>query len=214
MPPKAANESDEEWVSRIDADDRERTVEHLFGVLKSESEDYSAEYRIVRPNDGTMRWIRVVAKIERDRDGRALRLVGADRDVTAQALAQATLRESEERFRLIADSAPVPVWVTSLTARVPSPTRPISISWGCRSRKPSFSTGASGCIRTKRSDDEEEQREDDVPVGRREDGGKARSVVDVTPRFKVLRHHRRSPGNPGSLLMRSDRGRPRCCADR
>ena len=46
--------------------------------------------------------------------GRALRLVGADCDVTAQALAQATLRESEERFRLIADSAPVPVWVTKL----------------------------------------------------------------------------------------------------
>ena len=29
-------------------------------------------------------------------------------------LAQETLRESEERFRLIADSAPVPIWVTKL----------------------------------------------------------------------------------------------------
>jgi PAS domain S-box-containing protein len=29
-------------------------------------------------------------------------------------LAQATLRESEQRFRLIADSAPVPIWVTKL----------------------------------------------------------------------------------------------------
>ena len=114
LPPEAANETYEEWVSRIHPDDRERTVKHLFGVLKSESEDYSAEYRIVRPNDGTTRWIRVVAKIERDRDGRALRLVGADCDVTAQMLAQETLRESEERFRLIADSAPVPIWVTKL----------------------------------------------------------------------------------------------------
>jgi len=34
----------------------------------------------------------------------------ADLDITDQMLAQATLRESEERFRLIADSAPVPVW--------------------------------------------------------------------------------------------------------
>src|SRR5436190_11645273 len=114
LPPEAANETYEEWVSRIHPEDRERTVEHLFGVLKSESEDYSAEYRIVRPNDGETRWIRVVAKIDRDRDGRALRLVGADCDVTAQMLAQATLRESEERFRLIADSAPVPVWVSKL----------------------------------------------------------------------------------------------------
>ena len=100
--------------SRIHPEDRERTVKHLFDVLRGESEDYIAEYRIVRPNDGEIRWIRVVAKIERDRDGRALRLVGADLDVTDQMLAQETLRESEERFRLIADSAPVPIWVTKL----------------------------------------------------------------------------------------------------
>jgi len=114
LPPEAANETYEDWVSRIHPEDRERTLTHLFGVLRSESEDYSAEYRIIRPNDGGVRWIRVVAKIERERNGRALRLVGADLDVSDQMLARETLRESEERFRLIADSAPVPIWVTKL----------------------------------------------------------------------------------------------------
>jgi PAS domain S-box-containing protein len=114
LPPEAANETYEDWVNRIHPEDRERTVTHLFDVLRSESQDYSDEYRIIRPNDGRIRWIRVVAKIERDRDGRAQRLVGADLDVSDQMLAQATLRESEERFRLIADSAPVPIWVTKL----------------------------------------------------------------------------------------------------
>src|SRR6266446_5484838 len=78
LPFEAANETYEEWVSRIHPEDRNRTVEYLFGVLKGTSEDYSDEYRIVRPNDGCVRWIRVVAKIDRERDGRALRLVGAD----------------------------------------------------------------------------------------------------------------------------------------
>jgi PAS domain S-box-containing protein len=114
LPPEAANETYEDWVSRIDPEDRERTVKHLFDTLKSGSEDYSDVYRIVRPNDGEVRWIRVVGKIDRDREGHALRLVGADLDVTVQMLAQATLRESEERFRLIANSAPVPMWVTKL----------------------------------------------------------------------------------------------------
>ncbi|WP_246799292.1 PAS domain-containing sensor histidine kinase [Bradyrhizobium sp. CCBAU 51753] len=108
------NEAYEDWISRVHPEDRERTIEHLFSVLKSGGEDYTDEYRIIRPSDGESRWIRVVAKIERDRNGRALRLVGADLDVTDQMLAQETLRESEERFRLIADSAPVPVWVTKL----------------------------------------------------------------------------------------------------
>jgi PAS domain S-box-containing protein len=114
LPPEAVNESYGDWVDRIHPEDRERTIKHLFGVLKSRSEDYSADYRIIRPNDGDVRWIRVVAKIERDGNGQAQRLVGADLDVTDQMLAQAILRESEERFRLIADSAPVPIWVTKL----------------------------------------------------------------------------------------------------
>ncbi|MCA3566331.1 MAG: PAS domain-containing protein, partial [Bradyrhizobium sp.] len=114
LPPEEVNETYENWVARIHPDDRERTIEHLFGVLKAGGEDYTAEYRIIRPSDGESRWIRVVAKIDRDRSGRALRLVGADLDVTDQMLAQETLRESEERFRLIADSAPVPIWVTKL----------------------------------------------------------------------------------------------------
>jgi PAS domain S-box-containing protein len=114
LPPEAANETYEDWIGRIHAEDRERTVKRLFGILKSEREDYSDTYRIIRPSDGEVRWIRVVGKIERNESGRAVRLVGADLDVTDQMLAQATLRESERRFRLIADSAPVPIWVTKL----------------------------------------------------------------------------------------------------
>jgi PAS domain S-box-containing protein len=114
LPPEAENETYGDWVGRIHPEDRERTVKHLFGTLRSASADYSDEYRIIRPNDGEIRWIRVVARIERSPNGRAQRLIGADLDVTDQMLAQATLRESEERFRLIADSAPVPIWVTKL----------------------------------------------------------------------------------------------------
>lgn len=114
LPPEAAEESHEDWVNRIHPDDRDAAVKHFFEVLSGTSEDYTAEYRIIRPSDGETRWIRVVAKIERDKDGRAIRLVGAHIDITDQALARETLRESEERFRLIADSAPVPIWVTKL----------------------------------------------------------------------------------------------------
>src|SRR3981081_995557 len=55
LPPEAGKETYEDWVGRIHAEDRERTVKHLFDVLRSASADYSAEYRIVRPNDGDTR---------------------------------------------------------------------------------------------------------------------------------------------------------------
>jgi PAS domain S-box-containing protein len=114
LPPEAVNEKHEDWVNRIHPKDRERTVKQFLDALAGTSEDYTAEYRIIRPSDGQTRWISVIAKIERDRGGRALRLVGAHIDITERMLAQETLRESEERFRLIADSAPVPIWVTKL----------------------------------------------------------------------------------------------------
>jgi PAS domain S-box-containing protein len=114
LPPDAANETHEQWVERIHPDDRERTVKQFLDALAGRDEDYNATYRIVRPSDGQTRWIDVVAKIERDSEGRALRLVGAHIDATDRMLAQEKLRESEERFRLIADSAPVPMWVTKL----------------------------------------------------------------------------------------------------
>ena len=43
-----------------------------------------------------------------------LQLIGAHIDITDLAIAKETLRESEERFRLIANSAPVPMWVTKI----------------------------------------------------------------------------------------------------
>ena len=114
LPPEAANETHEDWVRRLHPEDRQRAERQFLDTIAGTGEDYAAEYRIVRPDDGRTRWIRVVAKIERDHDGQAIRLVGAHIDVTDQMLARETLRESEERFRLIADSAPVPMWVTKL----------------------------------------------------------------------------------------------------
>ena len=114
LPPEAVSEPLEDWAKRIHPEDRDATVKQFLDALASLDEDYSAEYRIVRPSDRETRWIRVVSKIERGNDGRPIRLVGAHIDVTDQMLARETLRESEQRFRLIANSAPVPIWITKL----------------------------------------------------------------------------------------------------
>src|ERR1700748_2238019 len=77
LPPDAANESHEDWVNRVHPDDRETTVRNFLDAIKGRDQDYAAEYRIIRPNDGQVRWIRVIAKFERDGSGSALRLEGA-----------------------------------------------------------------------------------------------------------------------------------------
>ena len=109
-----ADDTHEDWVARLHPEDRERTVQQFLDAVNGATDQFSYQYRIIRPSDGQLRWIATEARIERDQDGRPLRLVGAHIDITDLALAKETLRESEERFRLIANSAPVPMWVTKI----------------------------------------------------------------------------------------------------
>ena len=103
LPPAAADESHEDWVQRIHPEDREATEKIFRDAVAGDVRDYSVQYRIVRPSDGETRWISVKSTIERDENGKAIRLVGAHTDVTEQVVADLALRQSEEQFRKLAD---------------------------------------------------------------------------------------------------------------
>jgi PAS domain S-box-containing protein len=103
LPADAARESHEDWVRRIHPEDREATENKFRDAIASQVRDYTARYRIIRPVDGQMRWISVRATIERDDSGKAVRLIGAHSDVTEQVMAEQALRQSEERYRTLAD---------------------------------------------------------------------------------------------------------------
>jgi PAS domain S-box-containing protein len=112
--PDHADDTHEGWVARLHPDDRARTERQFLDAVKGTGEQYSSEYRIIRPSDGQVRWIATESRIERTPDGKPLRLIGAHIDITDRAVAKGLLQESEERFRLIANSAPVPMWVSTL----------------------------------------------------------------------------------------------------
>ena len=103
LPPDAANETHEDWVRRIHPEDREATEKKFRNAVDGDVREYSVQYRIIRPSDGETRWISVTSTIARDDSGKAIRLVGAHTDVTEQVLAERALRQSEERYRRLAD---------------------------------------------------------------------------------------------------------------
>ncbi len=67
---------------------------------------------------GTPRWWDVIVKSIDGSDGRPERLLSVSRDVTAARQAEERLRESEARFRLMADAVPQIVWITDAEGRV------------------------------------------------------------------------------------------------
>jgi PAS domain S-box-containing protein len=103
LPPDAANETHEDWVKRIHPEDREATEKKFRDAVAGDVSEYTVQYRIIRPSDGETRWISVKSTIERDARGKAVRLVGAHTDVTEQLMAEQALRQSEERYRKLAD---------------------------------------------------------------------------------------------------------------
>src|SRR6266850_667631 len=103
LPPEAANESHEDWVRRVHPEDREATEKKFRDAVAGTAGEYSVQYRIIRPIDGETRWISVKSTIERDENGKGIRLVGAHTDVTEQVAAEQALRQSEERYRKLAD---------------------------------------------------------------------------------------------------------------
>ena len=103
LPPEAANESHEDWVQRVHPEDREAVEKKFLTAVTGNVREYSVQYRIIRPSDGETRWISVKSSIERDEAGAPVRLVGAHTDITEQVMAEQALRQSEERFRKLAD---------------------------------------------------------------------------------------------------------------
>ena len=98
------------FIGTLHPDDREPTRQAVLRSMQSGS-DYVAEYRIVL-SDGAIRWIATRGRVESDGNGSPLRLRGVSIDISERKRAEEALHESEERFRAMANTAPVMIWMS------------------------------------------------------------------------------------------------------
>jgi PAS domain S-box-containing protein len=87
---KAFSQHIEAWQSALHPDDAGKTIAACQAAVRGERE-YDTEFRVVHPN-GVIRFIKAHGVVVRDKDGRALRMIGINRDITEQ-------RNLEEKFR-------------------------------------------------------------------------------------------------------------------
>ncbi len=102
----------ENMLSRVHPDDRARVL--------SESEHSSAsalpfhgEFRTLLP-DGTEHWVLAKGRTVADSSLDGSRRMGVMLDITERKRAEENLRESEDRFRAMANAAPVMIWMSGV----------------------------------------------------------------------------------------------------
>jgi PAS domain S-box-containing protein len=76
----------------------------------------SYEARVIHVTGG-IRWIKVAGEMLYDVDKTPVRLLGTMMDITESKLMEEFLRESEERFRTMANTAPVKIWVADTNGK-------------------------------------------------------------------------------------------------
>ncbi len=138
----------EAWEKGLHPDDYARSVAESDAALSGER-DFDTEFRVLHP-DGSVKVLKADALVIRDKEGKAIRMIGLNRDITAHRQAEKELeeyrlnleeiivkrtrdlvvanerleheiaerkqaeqvvRESEERFRQIAETIPSVFWV-------------------------------------------------------------------------------------------------------
>nr|MBA3847513.1 response regulator [Planctomycetota bacterium] len=110
LPPGRSLDEMNHGLALIHPEDRVAHAERIKETIANGG-SYRAVFRIVRPIDGRVIWVEEQAGVQRNQDGR-VQLSGVTTDISERRRSEIALSESEGRFRDMADSAPVMVWVT------------------------------------------------------------------------------------------------------
>jgi PAS domain S-box-containing protein len=97
--------------------------EHAMGwprrkqaLLSGASREVTSEKLYMR-KDGSTVWVSVVTSLISDDNGKAQHFISVIQDISARRGAELALRESEEKFRQLADNIPEIFWITDARQR-------------------------------------------------------------------------------------------------
>jgi len=98
------------WYDAVHPDDRPAYLA-AETRRKERHEPYTLDYRITHPVTGELRWMREVAWVVRDEAQGETSFDSYILDITEQKVAEAALRDSEERCRRMIEAAPVAILI-------------------------------------------------------------------------------------------------------
>jgi len=107
---------DDEWDESVHPDDLEYARDSFERIIQTGGGE-QREYRIVHP-DGSVRWVSDRGFAIKNKAGQVVRIAGITEDITDRKQSEVALRESEERFRELAELMPETVFEVDLEGKL------------------------------------------------------------------------------------------------
>jgi len=109
--PKNFRETNAAWQDRLHPDDREKVYQTYTDYVAGRLDEYRVEFR-QKTATGDWRWIFSMGRlVERDAQGRPLRMLGTHTDITERKSAEAQSADALALIKAVLDSSPVGILV-------------------------------------------------------------------------------------------------------
>lgn len=114
--PHSGQHTMQEFTAHVHPEDRSR-VEGSSLEAAAKGSDPATSFRVLMP-DGSTCWLAAYGETVFNDAGDPLRVIGATIDVTPYKRAEAAVRESEQRYRFLAEGLPQLVWTRDAERRI------------------------------------------------------------------------------------------------
>lgn len=106
-------------LEKMHPDDRAQAQERMQQALDPDvAANYETEYRIIGLPGNTIRWIQAKGKAFFDENRKPYHFSGTMLDITEKRMALEELKDSEQKFRLLADSMPQLIWTGDIQGKL------------------------------------------------------------------------------------------------
>ncbi len=96
------------FLASVHPEDQELVTQAVRSALE-EGTDYNTEFRVLR-SDGTVDWLANKGQVYYDKTGKAIRMTGINMNITERKQTEEALRQSEERFQIVALATNDAIW--------------------------------------------------------------------------------------------------------
>ncbi len=103
----------EGWAGFIHPDYREELIAYHESVVKNK-ESFNREYKIIRINDGTERWVQGTGELVYDKHGKPIRMHGAIQDITDRKNAQEDIIKERKQLLSIFNSIDEIIYISDI----------------------------------------------------------------------------------------------------